>query len=101
MITKQKNTRIISFFMAAALIISILFSVLFIIREMDHDCSGDDCPICFELKQAEKILTGEKNVTGSQVRVITVTLSEKCPVICIKVRNACNSLYFQRVGLLI
>lgn len=31
-----------------------VFSVFFVAAEAGHDCSGDDCPICFVIQVAEQ-----------------------------------------------
>ncbi len=37
------------------LVFSLLFSTIYIAVESGHDCSGEDCPICFSLVQCEEI----------------------------------------------
>ena len=40
------------------LVFVMLFSHLFVIAEADHDCSGEDCPVCLALAVIEEILKG-------------------------------------------
>jgi len=47
---------------ATALLCVLLLAVLtvssaFILLEHDHDCAGDDCPICLAIHQAKKNMT--------------------------------------------
>ena len=51
---------------AILLLLAMLFSELFIICESDHDCIGDDCPICAEIAICDTFLR--------QIVLITVTL---------------------------
>ena len=54
----NKQTQHRATFVLCALLLSVMvFSSLFIVFEHDHDCSGDDCPICVMLQQAEKNVT--------------------------------------------
>lgn len=39
---------------AAILLLSVLFSVCYIALEAEHDCSGDECPVCFFLALCEQ-----------------------------------------------
>ena len=38
------------------MLVIVLFSASFIAAEADHDCSGDDCPICACIQQCENTL---------------------------------------------
>ncbi len=58
MINKAENTyerKWISGIVAFMLVFSMLFSTVYIAVESGHDCSGEDCPICFSLVQCEEI----------------------------------------------
>lgn len=54
---------------AAALMAVILFSALFRLFEADHDCAGDDCPICACIQQCELILNQFTNGVVAQAAV--------------------------------
>lgn len=40
--------------LTAVFIAFTVFSVFFVAAEAGHDCSGDDCPICFVIQVAEQ-----------------------------------------------
>jgi hypothetical protein len=40
-------------FCALLIFLFLLFSVLFLVKEADHDCTSADCPICAEMQQCE------------------------------------------------
>ncbi len=43
----MKNKKsVIALIISAALIITIIFSAGYIVKEAEHDCTGHDCPIC-------------------------------------------------------
>lgn len=53
------NTRkhkIVSFMMCIIFILVILFSLFYIVKEENHFCTGEDCPVCACLHQAEQTL---------------------------------------------
>lgn len=52
----SRSKRIAMCIMGIMIFIVVLFSVLFIARETNHDCKGDDCPICACLIQCEKTI---------------------------------------------
>ena len=47
MMTKKK--RIISLVVAAAVLFVMLYSALYIAAEANHDCVGENCPICYQI----------------------------------------------------
>lgn len=47
---KIKAKKIISLFLAIFMIFIMIFSVGYIASHLHHDCTGDDCPICFEMQ---------------------------------------------------
>ena len=54
----MKTRRAIVIVISLLFIFILLFSHLFILAEADHDCSGEDCPICQIITIAEKTLQG-------------------------------------------
>ncbi|MCR5332257.1 MAG: hypothetical protein K6E62_13900 [Lachnospiraceae bacterium] len=54
----RMNIRIASGIMGSMMLFIVLFSSLFIAAEADHDCVGDDCPICVCIQQCENTLHG-------------------------------------------
>ena len=52
----MKNKRIAAGSMAVLMFFIMLFSASFIAIEADHDCTGEDCPICACIAQCENTL---------------------------------------------
>lgn len=50
----QKKRNFTSIFICALLVFLMIFSLFYIAREENHDCTGEDCPICTCLHQAEQ-----------------------------------------------
>lgn len=51
-----KQNRILSMLMAAVVAFVLLFSATFIAVEANHDCVGDNCPICQQINTCKNIL---------------------------------------------
>lgn len=54
MVTKKK--RIISLVLAAAVFFAMLYSALYIAAEANHDCVGENCPICYQINVCKNTL---------------------------------------------
>lgn len=76
-----KKQRTLAFITCAVFIIVTLFSILFIVKEADHDCIGKNCPVCACIHKAEQTLKQlETGDTGRELIVpdlpsVIVTLS--------------------------
>ncbi len=56
--TQTVMNRILTGIMAIMVLFVVLFSAFFIVSHADHDCSGEDCPVCACIQQCENILHG-------------------------------------------
>ncbi len=54
MMTKKK--RIISLVVAVAVFFVMLYSALYIAAEANHDCVGENCPICYQISVCQNAL---------------------------------------------
>ncbi len=52
------SKKIITGILLAEVLFSMLFSAFYIAEHADHDCKGDDCPVCACLQQCETMLRG-------------------------------------------
>ena len=52
----NKRNRLVALTVALTFIFVTLFSACFIAVEVDHDCAGDDCPICCQISICENAL---------------------------------------------
>ena len=52
----EKKNRIISIFFIVMILFVMLYSALFIVAEADHDCVGENCPICYQISICEYTL---------------------------------------------
>ena len=67
--------RIVSVGMIALILAVMLFSAFFIAAEADHDCTGEDCPICAIIYQCEHTLRNVGNAAASQSVVLLIAIS--------------------------
>ncbi len=56
------------------MLVTMLFSAFYIAAEINHDCSGEDCPVCACIQQCENTLRGVGNGTPLPVSVIGISL---------------------------
>ncbi len=52
----RKDKKQISYLLISMLVFSLLFSAVYAAIESGHDCTGEECPICFSLIQCEEII---------------------------------------------
>ena len=72
----RRIKRILSGTMAALFLAAMLFSSFFIAVEADHDCTGEDCPICAVVHQCENTLRSVSG--GPAVPAIVIPLVLSC-----------------------
>mgnify|MGYP006918868324 FL=1 len=93
----NRKMRLISGIVCTMLIVVMFVSLFYIVKEENHQCTGEDCPVCACIHQAEQIL---RNLgTGLVVAVcVSFTVTGGMPVVsgyCSTVR--CSSLVAQKV----
>ncbi len=71
---KAKALRIAAGIMGMMLLVIVLFSTFFIAAEADHDCTGEDCPICACMHQCENALRGIGDGTAAQPSAVIPVL---------------------------
>ena len=52
--------QILAMGLALCLLAAVLFSVFFLVAETHHHCTGDNCPVCEEIKIVGSFLNGLK-----------------------------------------
>ena len=52
----EKKKRIAALLLAVTVLLVMLYSALFIAAEADHDCAGENCPICAQIAVCQNIL---------------------------------------------
>ncbi len=62
--------RIAAGIMGLMMLIIVLFSAFFIAAEADHDCTGEDCPVCACIQQCENTLRGIGDGTAAQLSAV-------------------------------
>ena len=55
-ITNSTINRVFACIMASMVFFMVLFSTFFIVSHADHDCTGEECPVCACIQQCENIL---------------------------------------------
>lgn len=52
----KKQNRELALLLALAVCFAMLFSAFYMTAEADHDCIGEDCPICYQISICENTL---------------------------------------------
>lgn len=52
----RRSTKGVAVFICLLFCFAMVFSVFFIAEEADHDCTGEDCPICAEIRVCANVL---------------------------------------------
>ncbi|MCR5481219.1 MAG: hypothetical protein K6F52_00270 [Clostridia bacterium] len=73
--------RISACVMSVLVVVIMLFSVLYIASEADHDCMGENCPICANLAQFENIIHQAGDDISLQAAAGTVIIIGFVPAI--------------------
>ena len=60
--------------MGLMMLVILLFSAFFIAVEAEHDCCGEDCPVCVCIRQCENTLHGVVDGTEAQLCFIVPVL---------------------------
>ena len=94
---RQRTRRFLAAVGVALLLGFQVFSTVYIAHEADHDCGGEDCPVCVQLQQC----VANFQLTGSGLEADTATVSLPiCAVdriIPVDVVQPCRSLVSQKV----
>ncbi|HOO61460.1 MAG TPA: hypothetical protein PKV44_03440 [Bacillota bacterium] len=82
-----KHKRIISFIIFIAFTLGMLFSVLFIALEADHDCTGEHCPICLQIEICEN------TINKISFAIVSVSIIITLKQILVKILPIINEQY--------
>lgn len=63
------RSRIAAAVLAAITVFVVIFSSVFLVEHADHDCTGEDCPICEQLYACAQNL---KNLAAAAVTVMVM-----------------------------
>lgn len=95
----KQHTRIIFAALCIVMVLSIVLSAAFIITSADHECTGDDCSICYHIHVCEQIL--KKLTLGTSVWLGMVAMgiaSVLIPILSQNIQSA-NTLICMKVKL--
>ena len=67
----KEKTKKISGIMAVMMLFIMLFSAMFIVLHSDHDCTGEDCPVCACLALCQKTIKTMGNTNGTVACIAT------------------------------
>ena len=71
-----KTRRITAMVFAAIVLLSMIFSLFIIVSEADHDCTGEDCPVCLCIRLCSDVLNRFRKKTVPVARILL-------PMLCV------------------
>ncbi|MBR2746103.1 MAG: hypothetical protein IKD99_05240 [Erysipelotrichaceae bacterium] len=96
---ESKSKRITTAVIALMMLFIMLFSVLFIAAEADHECTGDDCPICICIQQCKNTLHGFDSRISVRISFVTSCLFALFITVFFKTIYSHESPVFRKVRL--
>lgn len=74
--------RVLVFVLCLALLCIPLFSSLYIIGHINHECTGEDCPVCTQIEVSIHNINNSKTlyIAALFVLIVFVTTTLICPV---------------------
>lgn len=82
----KKNNLIISI-VAVLVVFVMLFCIAFIVIEANHDCEGEDCPICYEISVCEHVIKSTWQAGVLAIIVLIFILFIDSIVVCTQNTN--------------
>ena len=79
-----KAKRITAWIATVAIVFVMLFSIIYIPKHLDHDCTGAECPVCAVMEQC---MINIKNI-GTIIAVIVTTL-----FLCLSIKKNIEYVY--------
>ena len=73
---ETKCRRIAAGFLGLLILAAVLFSVFYIAAEADHDCTGEDCPVCLCIRLCSDALNRFRKKTVPVARILL-------PMLCV------------------
>lgn len=70
----KKASRVLAILFAVLFVCTMLTSVLFLAFEADHDCSGEDCPVCAQIAACQNLL---KTLFGAACGLLAVAVTRR------------------------
>lgn len=67
----MKNSRRVALILVALLSFFVVFSSFYIVKEADHTCSGENCPICYQISMCESTT---KSIAGAGAVAVVAAL---------------------------
>ena len=94
---RVKNKKILSITICITLLFVAAASLLYLSEEINHSCTGEDCPVCASMHQAEQTL---KNLGTGAITNAAAVFSPAIIMCIIMIRFffvICTSLVSQKV----
>lgn len=71
----MKRQRILAVCSCLLFVFMTIFSLFYVASEENHHCTGEDCPICICIHQAEQLLHGNGGAAQKEILVVLFVIS--------------------------
>lgn len=94
-----KKQKTFAFLICTVFLLAAFFSLLFIVGEADHDCTGEDCPVCACIHQTEQTL--RQLGAGAAVTAVSAPVIARfvSTLVCVFPIVPCATLVRQKIRL--
>ncbi len=95
--TFKNISKILSIILSAALVFVLSCSFIYIVKEANHSCDGDNCPICLNIKHCEENI---RTKTGGSVNISQLVITVLAALFCLSLAEydiSPNTLIIQKV----
>ena len=76
----KRYGRIFADVLCVLLVVSFAVSGIFSLTHIDHECTGEHCPVCAAIASFERLLRGLSAVVAlALLRLAALTLAQFCP----------------------
>lgn len=78
--------RLLAGVLALLVLLALLVSALYLIAEADHDCTGEDCHVCAQLRLCENLLRrfAAVAVTAAALAVVCLAPAAACSACAVR-----------------
>lgn len=96
----QKRNKVIAVIIAVLLFATLLFSYIFVIEHVRHDCTGDNCPICMEIEAALLTISSMKTLPLLPLFLAVFGVFTSICMVCLRSNHTKDTLITLKVELL-
>lgn len=95
----NKLSKLLSIGMSVLLLVVLLESMTYIVTHFEHNCTGEECPICRQIRMAEAVLNEIGTAVNPFLQGIFYAIFFTCTCLTILIFLCVNTLISRKVRL--